>query len=189
MSKEFLYNGLLDVVVGNIIEMIQNGSPVTVDELVLICGYEKVAILKALGLLLDIGVLIKNDKDEYELIKQLQANHLVSAGQINLNLQDFDYFSINAKQKQLALELATSKDKVKDLDISSRKPLFNTRNYLIGKHSDEIYQTLALILESTNEVLVSYIAEMAKKDKKLAIYLEMQSQAENALIKYTDKMK
>ena len=188
MKNDFLYNGMLDVVVQSIIDATERNEAVTIEYIVENSEYEKVSVLKAISLLEAMGLLNKVG-NEFTLLKNIQATNLVSAGQINLRLEDFSYFEVDPKQKKLALELSTQKDTVKNLDVLSRAPLIQSRGYLIGKSNDEVYQTLALIFESSSSLLHDYITVIAKKDSKLKLLLEMHGQAEKALIKHVEKMK
>lgn len=173
--------------------LILNKKDMSVEEIIEICGFQKTEVIKSLNVIIDTGIIIKN-KDEhnttYHIEKKLKGINVAKAAQLGIDIGAFEFFfEIDKKEKELALELATQAEKIKDLVVSKRKPLLQKRNYLNSHKSDDIYENLMLLFEASNMALYSYLEDCAKKDEYLILLLNMHSQAENSLRDYTDYLK
>lgn len=153
-------------------------------------SFEPGEIASSLNILVSLGLLIKEKNDNittFTLIKKVRGIHLAKAAQLGINLNSFpQYFEIDKKERELALLIATTSDKIKDLDVSKRKPLIQKRGYFQVLKSDEISENLLALLEASNSTLYEYLEAMAEKDDYLKLLLSMHSQAEHACHNYIE---
>lgn len=131
--------------------------------------------------------LIKKDKEKYFLIENISAIHLAKSAQLGIDLLSFNFFNITEEEKNIALDLATNVEKVKQLEINKRKPLIQKRVYF--NKSDEVTDNLILLLEASNLTLYNYLEKLSEKDEYLKILLEMHEQTEKSLSSYLDYLK
>lgn len=175
--------------------MIKNKKPCKVDEVVDICGFEKSDVNRSLNTICELGLAhkIKDEKTgeiTFQLVKELKGIHVAKSAQIGLDLGAFEYFfKIDKKEKQLALELATQAEKIKNLDISKRKPLLQKRTYFIQSKTDDNYENLMVLFEASNASLYEYLEELSPKDPYLKLLMDMHTQTDFALRDYADTLK
>jgi hypothetical protein len=175
--------------------MIGYKNEIKIEKIIDICGYERGEVNRALNVICDIGLAfkIKDDKTNqvtYKLVKNLKGIHVAKAAQIGVDLGAFEhFFVIEKKEKELALELALQAEKIKNLDVSKRKPLLQKRTYFINGRTDDTYENLMLLFEAANSSLYEYIENLAKKDVYLSLLINMHQQAENSLRDYAENLK
>lgn len=146
-----------------------------------------------LNMLIDLGLVIKSKvggENHYSLIKQPKAIHLAKIAQLGVNLQAFDgFFKIDEREKELALQMSTNSDKMRNMDVSKRKSLIQKRAYFnLNKH-DEVAENLVILLEVANNTLYEYLEKLAKTDPELALLMTMHTQAESACHNYIEGLK
>ena len=111
--------------------IVKEKKPLDLSDIIEESSCEKLEVLKSLNLLQNLKLINKNvvgDSVSYSLVKELKAIDLAKAAQVGLNLNEFEeHFKINKKEKKLALEISTQAEKIKNLDISKRKPLLQKR--------------------------------------------------------------
>lgn len=187
---------MLEELISIIIEVLVNHKkPAKLDEVVEISGYNNVEVTKGLNLLTELGLVkrnqeLKNQEFSYSLIKELKALHLAKAAQLGVDLNAFDaHFKIDKKEKKLALDLATQAEKIKHLDITTRKPLLQKRRYLNNDKTDDVYENLMLLFEASNMTLYEYIETIAKKDSYLNLLINMHKESEVSLKGYSDNLR
>lgn len=170
--------------------IIDNGKPMSMSEIAEEGSFETGEIAGALNMLVDLGLLMKtkNEKDQvFTLIKKLKGIHLAKAAQIGINLNSFSkHFEINEKERELALTIATTTEKIKNLDVSKRKPLIQKRGYFQVPKHDDVSENLLALLEASNTTLYEYLEQLAEKDDYLKLLLNMHAQAEHACHHYIE---
>jgi DNA-binding transcriptional regulator GbsR (MarR family) len=170
--------------------LLENKDPMTVEKITEVSGCNKIEITKALGILSNIGLVTKEkiEKTEthlFKVVKKVTALHLAYAAQFGIDLSIFDnYFKISQKEKDLALKMASSSEKIKEMTNSKKKPLLQKRNYLVMNKDDDIYENLVLLFESTNLSLYDYLEKLAVNDGYLKLLLDMHKQSEDSLVDY-----
>lgn len=187
---------MLDDIVPLVLEvLIKAKKAFKVEDIIDASGCERAEVVKALSLLNDLN-LVNKEKNEktnvvtYKLIKEIKAIHLAKAAQLGLDLNSFEsFFKIDKKEKELALNLATQAEKIKQLELNKRKPLLQKRNYFLTEKTDDVYETLHLLLEATNSTIYEYIEELAKKDPHLKLLISMHEEAENSVRDYASTLK
>jgi DNA-binding transcriptional ArsR family regulator len=187
---------MLEEIIPIILEvLIEYKCQVKIEDIIEASSCEKQEVSRSLEVLYSLN-LVKKNKDEdsnvimFSLVNELKAIHLAKAAQFGLDLSVFDnFFKIDPKEKELALGLATKAEKIKGLDLNTRKPLLQKRTYLASQKTDGIYENLLLLLEATNLTLYEYIEGMAEKDTYLKLLIEMHQQAENSLRDYHSLLK
>lgn len=168
--------------------LISNDMPMSVAEITEESELEQGSIINVINTLKIFEIIKKENDNKFVLIKQLKAIQIARAAQIGIDLLSFNYFNIDKKEKQLALELATQSDKIKNIEISSRKPLLKKRSYMPSK-SDNISDNLILLLEASNASLYDYLTKLAKKDEYLSLLMNLHEQAEKSLQNYMEYLK
>jgi hypothetical protein len=175
--------------------LIEHKKPTKLEDIVESSGCDKPEVSRCLNLLYDLNIVHK-DKNEktnvisFSLIKELKGIHLAKAAQLGLDLSAFEnYFKIDPKEKQLALDLATQAEKIKQLDLNKRKPMLQKRNYLAHQKTDGIYENLMLLFEATNMTLYEYIEQLAENDSYLQLLISMHQQAESSVRDYAGNLK
>lgn len=175
--------------------MINYKKPCNIEEVVEICGFEKIDVTRSLNMISELGLAYKV-KDEltgevtYQLIKELKGIHVAKAAQVGLDLGAFEFFfKIDKKEKQLALELATQAEKIKNLDVTKRKPLLQKRTYFIQGKTDDNYENLMVLFEASNATLYEYLETLAEKDSYLKLLMDMHTQTDLALRDYSGTLK
>jgi predicted transcriptional regulator len=157
-------------------------------------GFESAFVIRALTMLKDLELVVKavnkSNDTVYSMVKEIKGIHLAKAAQIGVNLASFEgYFVIDPNEKKIAIEMATQAEKIKNLDVSKRKPLMQKRSYLNVKKTDDVTENLMLLLEASSATLHEYLEKKSKKDSYLSILLNMHDQAEKSLQEYTQNMK
>lgn len=187
---------MLDEIVPIVLEvLIEQKKPAKFEDVLESSGCEKPEVSRALNLLSDLNLVHKEKNEKtgvvtYLLIQEIKGIHLAKAAQLGLDLSLFDdFFIINQKEKDLALELATQAEKIKQLELHKRKPLLQKRNYLVSQKTDDIYENLMLLLEATNMTLYEYIEKIAEQDSYLQLLINMHQQAESSVREYTNNLK
>lgn len=169
--------------------LISNNRKLTITEIQEISDLELPMLNRTVRILKDLGIVAITNNNVV-LSKELKASQLAAAAQMGVDLSSFsDFFKIDKKEKQLAIELASHAEKVKNLDITKRKPLVQTRAYYNFKKSDDVTVILQNLLEASNNALCEYMAKIAVKDKQLAALIELHSNAENSLLSYVKDKK
>jgi len=152
-------------------------------------GFEKNDILKTVDTLIKIGIL-KDDgggstEVKFCLVKELKGIQIARAAQLGVNVGAFGkYFKIDKKEKQIALDLSSSIDKIKVIDIKHRKPLIQKRLYLRHEKNDDISDNLMLLLEASNANLYKYLETLSEKDNYLKLLLEIHRETERSWSAY-----
>lgn len=186
-----MLNGIIPIIIEVLIE---EKKPSKLEDIVESSGCEKPEVSRSLNILYELHLLKKETNDKnvtlFSLIKEIKGLHLASAAQMGIDLSAFEnFFKIDDKEKKLALELATQAEKIKNLDVSKRKPLLQKRGYLVSAKTDDINENLMLLNEATNMALYEYIEELAKKDAHLKLLMTMHQQAENSVRDYASNLK
>lgn len=175
--------------------MINYQKPCHIEDVVEICGFEKMDVSRSLNMITELGLAhkVKDEKSgevTYHLIKELKGIHVAKAAQVGLDLGAFEFFfKINKKEKELALELATQAEKIKNLDISKRKPLLQKRTYFIQGKTDDNYENLMVLFEASNATIYEYLEQLAEKDPYLQLLINMHTQTDLALRDYSGTLK
>lgn len=164
--------------------LIENSGELTIKELSEITDLEQPIINRTIRILKQINV-IKSSGSKITLIQNIKANDIVTASQLGLDLESFGkFFNIEKHEKELALEIASSVEKVKKLDIKSRNQLIQSRPFIHLKKTDEITQILLSLYESSNHALVEHLKKLSTKDKILKSLLEIHLSSEKSLVNY-----
>ena len=175
--------------------LIEHRKPARVEEIMEASGCDKADVIKCLTLLCDLDLVQKEKAEKapqtiYTLIKELKGIHLAKAAQLGLDLSAFEgFFKVDKKEKQLALDLATQAEKIKNLELNKRKPLLQKRGYLVNSKADDISENLMLLYEATNMTVYEYIEQLAQKDPHLQLLITMHQQAESSLRDYVSSLK
>lgn len=182
---------MLQDIITTIMEIsIESNKPMSIAELAEEGSFEVGEIASAINILVELGLLVKDvhGKDtKYSLIKKLKGIHLAKAAQLGINLNSFSsHFQIEDKERKLALNIATTAEKIKSLDVSKRKSLIQKRGYFSVNKSDEVSENLLILLEASNTTLYEYLEALAEKDEYLKLLLSMHAQAESACHNYIE---
>lgn len=182
---------MLDEILPIILETIlEKKSLSSVGEIMESSGCERTEVTIGLNALKDLGLIVKEQQDGKEkigAISEINGMHLAMAAQVGLDLNLFDrYFEISETEKSIALKLAVKAEQIKGLDVGRRKALLLKRDYLHVRRSDDVYENLMLLMETTNASLYEHIEELAKEDAYLRTLIEMHQQAEKSLRDYAN---
>lgn len=169
--------------------LIAGKQKATLREICDFCGYDEHDVSKALNILTDLSV-VRTEDNKFFLLKDLKPIHLARSAQVGLDLASFDdFFHFTEKEKALALELTTKAEKLRNLDVSKRKPLLQKRGYFKLDKIDDVGNNLLLFFESTNAALYEHIEKLANEDSKLKFLLAINEEAETSLKAYIEKLK
>ncbi len=174
--------------------LIANKNSLTSEDLVDESGFDSPQVNRGLNLLKELGLITKgpnkNNLVSYQLVKEIKGINLAKAAQIGIDLSSFEeHFTIDPKEKKLALELAAQAEKIKGLEVNKRKPLMQKRSYLNLKKTDDVAENLLLLLEASSESLHNYLESLAQKDSYLSLLLTMHDQAEKSLQNYAENIR
>ncbi len=175
---------MLEDIMTSVIQSIIDGAN-SISALEDATGFTESEMVRPLKMLLEIGIVVESQK-KYVLVKKLKAIQVARLAQLGLDINVFDtYFSVDKKEKKLALDIAGQSEKISQLDVSKRKPLIQKRAYLGISKTDDITENLFLMYETTNHMLVEHIEKI--NDPYLKMILDLHQQAEQALQNHLKK--
>ncbi len=175
---------MLEDIMASIIQSIIEGAK-SIKDLEDASGFTESEMVRPLKMLIEIGIVTESQKN-LVLNKKLKAIQVARLAQLGLDINLFDnVFSVDKKEKKLALDIAKQSEKIAQLDVSKRKPLIQKRAYLGVIKPDDITENLFIMYETTNQMLVEHLEKI--DDPYLKMILELHQQAESALQSHLKK--
>lgn len=173
-----------------------NNKEMTVNEIADEVSFPMGEILASLNTLIKLGILKKyliNDTDKnkfyYVLKKDITALEITKCSHQGIDLFSFSFFDIDNKEKETALELSSQLEKVVQMSENDKKPLIMRHKIMKQFITDDISSNLVLFYELTNNYVMEYLFDLAKKDPILKNRLEQHEHAEQELIKFLEANK